>query len=45
MKAFITITGLKFHFGSKPFAVGQKVKLVKEPAHSSGRLHQRRPAV
>ena len=31
MKAFITITGLKFHFGSKPFAVGQKVKLVKEP--------------
>ena len=31
MKAFITITGLKFHFDSKPFAVGQKVKLVKEP--------------
>ena len=31
MKAFITITGLKFHFGSKPLAVGQKVKLVKEP--------------
>ena len=31
MKTFITITGLKFHFGSKPFAVGQKVKLVKEP--------------
>ena len=31
MKAFITITGLKFHFGSKPFEVGQKVKLVKEP--------------
>lgn len=31
MKAFITITGLKFHFGSKPFAVGQKVKLAKEP--------------
>ena len=31
MKAFITITGLKFHLGSKPFAVGQKVKLVKEP--------------
>lgn len=29
MKAFITITGLKFHFDSKPFAVGQKVKLVK----------------
>ena len=31
MKTFITITGLKFHFGSKPFAAGQKVKLVKEP--------------
>lgn len=31
MKAFITITGLKFYFGSKPFAVRQKVKLVKEP--------------
>ena len=31
MKAFITITRLKFHFGSKPFEVGQKVKLVKEP--------------
>ena len=31
MKAFITITGLKFHSGSKPFEVGQKVKLVKEP--------------
>ena len=31
MKAFITITGLKFHFGSKPFEVGQKIKLVKEP--------------
>lgn len=31
MKAFITITGLKFHFSSKPFEVGQKVKLVKEP--------------
>ena len=33
MKAFITITGLKFHFGVKPFAVGQKVKLVKEPGN------------
>ena len=31
MKAFTTITRLKFHFGSKPFEVGQKVKLVKEP--------------
>ena len=31
MKTFITITGLKFHFGSKPFEVGQKEKLVKEP--------------
>ena len=31
MKAFITITGLKFHIGSKPFEVGQKIKLVKDP--------------
>ena len=31
MKAFVTITGIHYHFGSKPFAVGQKVKLVKEP--------------
>lgn len=31
MKAFITITGLKFRFGSKPFETGQKVRLVKEP--------------
>ena len=30
MKAFITITGLKFHFGSKPFEVGQKVKLFNQ---------------
>ena len=37
MKAFITITGLKFHFGSKPFEVGQKVKLVKEPDNMYGR--------
>ena len=36
MKAFITITGLKFHFGSKPFGVGQKVKLVKEPENDFG---------
>lgn len=31
MKAFVTITGIHYHFGSKPFAVGQKIKLVKEP--------------
>ena len=31
MKAFISITGLKFHLASKPIAVGQKVKPVKEP--------------
>ena len=31
MKAFITITGLKFHFCINPVEVGQKVKLVKEP--------------
>lgn len=26
MKAFVTITGLKYHFGSKPFVVGQKIR-------------------
>ena len=31
MKAFVTITGLKHHFGSKPFAVGQRIRLTKEP--------------
>ena len=31
MKAFVTITGLKFRFGSNPFEGGQKVKLIKEP--------------
>ena len=31
MKAFVTITGLKRHFGSKPFAVGQRIRLTKEP--------------
>lgn len=31
MKAFVIITGFKHHFGSKPFAVGQKVRLTKEP--------------
>lgn len=31
MKAFVTITGIHYHFGSKPFSVGQKIQLVKEP--------------
>lgn len=31
MKAFVTITGIRYHFGSMPFAVGQKIRLVKEP--------------
>ena len=31
MKAFVTITGIKHHFGSKPFAVGQKIRLTKDP--------------
>ena len=31
MKVFVTITGIHYHFGSKPFAVGQRIKLVKEP--------------
>lgn len=31
MKTYITITGLKHYFGNKPFAVGQKITLTKEP--------------
>ena len=31
MKYYVTLTGLNYRFGTQPFAVGQKVKLVKEP--------------
>lgn len=31
MKYYITLTGLNHYFGIAPFAVGQKVRLVKEP--------------
>ena len=37
MKAFVTITGLKYHFGSKPFVVGQKIRLTKEPDYDFDR--------
>ncbi len=31
MKYYVTLTGLNYRYGTEPFAVGQKVKLVKEP--------------
>ena len=31
MKYYVTLTGLNSRFGTQPFTVGQKVKLVKEP--------------
>ena len=31
MKYYVTLTGLNYRFGTQPFAVGQKVKLVKVP--------------
>ena len=31
MKYYVTLTGLNYRFGTQPFTVGQKVKLVKEP--------------
>lgn len=31
MKYYVTITGLNYRFGTAPFQVGQKVRLVKEP--------------
>ena len=31
MKYYVTLTGLNYRFGTAPFQVGQKVKLVKEP--------------
>lgn len=29
MKYYVTLTGLNYRFGTQPFTVGQKVKLVK----------------
>lgn len=31
MKYYVTLTGLNYRFGTQPFTVDQKVKLVKEP--------------
>lgn len=31
MKYYVTLTGLNHRYGTEPFQVGQKVKLVKEP--------------
>lgn len=31
MKYYVALTGLNFRFGTAPFQVGQKVRLVKEP--------------
>ena len=37
MKYYVTLTGLNYRFGTQPFAVGQKVKLVKEPENDFDR--------
>ena len=37
MKYYVTLTGLNYRFGTQPFTVGQKVKLVKEPENGFDR--------
>lgn len=37
MKFYVTLTGLNYRFGTAPFSVGQKVKLVKEPENDYDR--------
>ncbi len=37
MKYYVTLTGLNYRFGTQPFTVGQKVKLVKEPENDFDR--------
>ena len=37
MKYYVTLTGLNYRFGTAPFQVGQKVKLVKEPENECDR--------
>ena len=37
MKYYVTLTGLNYRYGTEPFAVGQKVKLVKEPENDYDR--------
>ena len=36
MKYYVTLTGLNYRFGTQPFTVDQKVKLVKEPENDFG---------
>lgn len=35
MKYYVTLTGLNYRYGTMPFAVGQKVRLVKEPENQA----------
>lgn len=35
MKYYVTLTGLNYRYGTTPFAVGQKVRLVKEPENQA----------
>ena len=37
MRYYVTLTGLNYRFGTQPFAVGQKVKLFKEPENDFDR--------
>ena len=37
MKYYVTLTGLNYCYGTEPFRVGQKVKLVKEPENDCDR--------
>ena len=37
MKYYVTLTGLYYRYGTMPFAVGQKVRLVKEPENQADR--------
>lgn len=37
MKYYVTLTGLNYRYGTMPFAVGQKVRLVKEPENRADR--------
>ena len=37
MKYYVTLTGLNSSYGTMPFAVGQKVRLVKEPENQADR--------
>ena len=37
MKYYVTLTGLNYRYGTMPFVVGQKVRLVKEPENQADR--------